>query len=377
MEFFIIYVVPMLILSVPAASSAIKGHDRIHVPAMFLFGDSLADAGNNNFIPNSSAKANFPPYGETFFHHPTGRFTNGRTAFDFIASILRLPFPPPYLKPRSDFSHGINFASGGSGILDSTGNELNIMPLSFQIRQFVANYSNLSLKQKSSGGVYDAKTHLSRSLYVISSGGNDISLNYLLNATFQRTTSAPSFVKMLLSRYNEYLVSLYKTGARNFLLLDIPPVGCIPSARLAGMKAWNGRCLQTANKLVTTYNGGLRQLTAHLNTKLEGATFLVTNSYDFVLNIIKHGKSYGFIRTKSACCGAGPFHTAVNCGLKVPKDKRGEYRAFLCKRPEKYVFWDGTHPTERVYRMVSRQIWHGNSSFITPFNLKTLIQRRH
>lgn len=375
MEFFTVLFVPLFIFSFPGVT-AINYHDRIHVPAMFLFGDSLVDAGNNEFIPNSTAKANFPPYGETFFHRPTGRFTNGRTAFDFIASILKLPFPPPYLKPRSDFSHGINFASGGSGILDSTGNDMNIIPLSLQIRQFVANYSS-SLKQKGAGGVYSAKTHLSQSLYVISSGGNDIALNYLLNSSFQRTTSAQDFVKLLLSKYNEYLLSLYHTGARNFLVLDIPPVGCVPSSRLAGMKTWNGGCLETANKLVMAYNGGLRQLVVHLNKKLEGATILVTNSYDFVLKIIKHGKSYGFIETKSACCGAGPFNTAVNCGLEIPKDKRGEYKAFLCKRPGKYMFWDGTHPTEKVYKMVSRQIWHGNSSFISPFNLKTLILRGH
>jgi len=268
MEFFTVLFVPLFIFSLPGVT-AINYHDRIHVPAMFLFGDSLVDAGNNDFIPNSTAKANFPPYGETFFHRPTGRFTNGRTAFDFIASILKLPFPPPYLKPRSDFSHGINFASGGSGILDSTGNDMNIIPLSLQIRHFVANYSS-SLKQKGAGGVYSAKTHLSQSLYVISSGGNDIALNYLLNSSFQRTTSAQDFVKLLLSKYNEYLLSLYHTGARNFLVLDIPPVGCVPSSRLAGMKTWNGGCLETANKLVMAYNGGLRQLVGHLNKKIRG-----------------------------------------------------------------------------------------------------------
>ena len=61
--------------------------------AMFIFGDSLLDAGTNNFIPNSNTtvsansppvKANFPPYGETSFHFPIGRFTNGRNIIDFI-----------------------------------------------------------------------------------------------------------------------------------------------------------------------------------------------------------------------------------------------------------------------------------------------------
>eukprot|EP00253_Pinus_taeda_P009696 PITA_09696 len=340
------------------------------VPAMFIFGDSLADAGNNNFIANTTAKANFPPYGETFFHHPTGRFTNGRTAFDFIATELRLPFPPPYLNPQSDFSRGINFASGGSGLLDSTGNYLNIIPLSHQIRQF-ANYS--SCLGKSLGGDSYAKEYLSQSLYTISSGGNDIGLNYLANTTFERNTSVPDFVKQLLSKYNEYLLSLYNNGARNFLVSDIGPLGCSPNSRLAGMKAYNGGCVEAANQIAVAFNDGLRQLINHLNDKLDGATLLVPNFYDFVLNIIQRGESYGFANTTSACCGAGPFNTAVSCGLEIPKTERGEYKAFLCKYVAKYVFWDGTHPTEKIYEMVSGQIWDGNASFITPFNLKTLL----
>eukprot|EP00253_Pinus_taeda_P025137 PITA_25137 len=277
-----------LILYFPLATAI-----NIPVPAIFIFGDSLADAGTNNFIANTTDKANFPPYGETFFHRPTGRFSNGRTAYDFIAAQLRLPFQPPYLNPQSNFSQGINFASAGSGILDSTANYL----------------------------------------------------------------------------------ALYKNGARNLLVLDIGPLGCTPYSRLAGLKAYNGGCVEIANQLAVAYNDGLRQLVNQLNKKLDGATILLANSYDFVLNIIQHGESYGFKNTTSACCGAGPFNTAISCGLKIPKDKRGEYRAFLCKRPEKYVFWDGHHPTERVYWMVFRQFWEGNTSFITPFNLKTLLDK--
>ena len=58
------------------------------VPALFVFGDSAADAGTNNYIPNSCAHVDFPPYGRTFFHRPTGRFTDGRTVFDFIGTTV-------------------------------------------------------------------------------------------------------------------------------------------------------------------------------------------------------------------------------------------------------------------------------------------------
>lgn len=54
------------------------------VPALFIFGDSLADPGNNNHLA-SLAKANFPPYGNHFdTQKPTGRFCNGRTALDAL-----------------------------------------------------------------------------------------------------------------------------------------------------------------------------------------------------------------------------------------------------------------------------------------------------
>lgn len=53
------------------------------VPAYFVFGDSLVDVGENNYLP-TLFQADFPPYGETFFHKPTGRFTNGRNIGDFI-----------------------------------------------------------------------------------------------------------------------------------------------------------------------------------------------------------------------------------------------------------------------------------------------------
>lgn len=44
------------------------------VPAMFMFGDSLVDNGNNNYYLSSLAKANYYPYGIDFFQGLTQRF---------------------------------------------------------------------------------------------------------------------------------------------------------------------------------------------------------------------------------------------------------------------------------------------------------------
>lgn len=62
-----------------------------NVPSIFIFGDSIFDAGNNHYNKNCTAQADFPPYGSNFFHRPTGRFTNGRTVADFVCKFFLLP----------------------------------------------------------------------------------------------------------------------------------------------------------------------------------------------------------------------------------------------------------------------------------------------
>ena len=54
--------------------------------SLFIFGDSFFDAGNNNYI-NTTGRANYYPYGETYFEYPTGRFSDGRIFPDFIGKI--------------------------------------------------------------------------------------------------------------------------------------------------------------------------------------------------------------------------------------------------------------------------------------------------
>ncbi|PON31257.1 SGNH hydrolase-type esterase domain containing protein, partial [Parasponia andersonii] len=93
-------------------------------PALYVFGDSLFDSGNNNLLP-TFARANFPPYGVNFKQGVTGRYTNGRTVADFIAEHLGLPYTPPFLSVKGSAGRtGLNYASGSCGILPETGRKL-------------------------------------------------------------------------------------------------------------------------------------------------------------------------------------------------------------------------------------------------------------
>lgn len=59
-------------------------------PALFIFGDSLIDNGNNNYL-FTAAKANYFPYGIDS-GGPTGRFSNGLTVVDYGGNLEFTPY---------------------------------------------------------------------------------------------------------------------------------------------------------------------------------------------------------------------------------------------------------------------------------------------
>ncbi|KAM4092399.1 hypothetical protein ACB094_06G036000 [Castanea mollissima] len=114
------------------------------VPGIYVFGDSLVDVGNNNYLKLSLAKADLPHYGIDFPNHKaSGRFTNGMNAADFLAEKVGLPTSPPYFSLVDDsnnnnnvsFLKGVSFASGGARILDGTDPYVRLY--NFGARKFV------------------------------------------------------------------------------------------------------------------------------------------------------------------------------------------------------------------------------------------------
>ncbi|OEL13297.1 GDSL esterase/lipase [Dichanthelium oligosanthes] len=114
-----------LLFAIPAASAAAPR-------AFFVFGDSLVDNGNNNYLM-TTARADAPPYGIDFpTHMPTGRFSNGLNIPDIISEHLGSEPALPYLSPdlRGDkLLVGANFASAGVGILNDTGIQFRLYEL--------------------------------------------------------------------------------------------------------------------------------------------------------------------------------------------------------------------------------------------------------
>lgn len=67
---------------------------NITIPAVIVFGDSVVDTGNNNYI-ETIVKVNFPPYGQDFIGgKPTGRFSDGKVPSDLIGIYITAQLPP-------------------------------------------------------------------------------------------------------------------------------------------------------------------------------------------------------------------------------------------------------------------------------------------
>jgi hypothetical protein len=76
-----------------AVIAAPDGGWNSNVPAMFVMGDSLADAGNNNYLPFSVLKSDYFPYGVDFPGRrvATGRFSNSRLVVDILGNGKSFP----------------------------------------------------------------------------------------------------------------------------------------------------------------------------------------------------------------------------------------------------------------------------------------------
>ncbi|KAL3380127.1 hypothetical protein AABB24_000648 [Solanum stoloniferum] len=196
-----------------------------NVTANFVFGDSLVDVGNNNYIPSLS-KANFYPNGIDF-GRPTGRYTNGRTIVDIIGQEVGFNFTPPYLAPTTSgpvVLQGVNYASGGGGILNGTG---KIFGGRINMDAQLDNFANTRQYIITRLGEAAAMKLLENALFSVTMGSNDFINNYLtpvLSTAKQLTVPPEKFVGEVIFKYKIQLTMSTKSSKilfRTIHLMDL------------------------------------------------------------------------------------------------------------------------------------------------------------
>ncbi|CAO2170809.1 unnamed protein product [Urochloa humidicola] len=329
---------------------------------LFSFGDSLADTGNHRFFyANDSDPVLRLPYGETFFHRATGRFSNGRIVLDFIAEELGLPFVRPYLSGgrAEDFARGANFAVGGATAL---------APDFFRDRGFdTGDVAHLDMEMSwfrdmlgllCPGGLAGCSEVMDQSLFVVGEiGGNDYNLPLLAKVPFDNVIT---YVPIVIAKISSTITELIGLGAKTLVVPGNFPIGCVPSYLLLfqsdskeDYEAESG-CIGWLNEFTRYHNKLLIEELEKLRKLHPGVTIIYADYYGAAMEVFVSPQQYGIEYPLVACCGGGdPYGVTPNvrCGC-------GEYS--LCHNPDKHGSWDGMHPSEAVYKGIGMGLLRGS-----------------
>ncbi|PWA34427.1 GDSL esterase/lipase [Artemisia annua] len=191
-------------------------------PAIYNFGDSNSDTG----AVSAAFGPLVAPHGMTYFHKPSGRYSDGRLIIDFFAEKLGFPYLSAYLDSiGTNFRHGANFAASGCTIQPADALTLNNtfdpLTLDVQLSQF-EQFKQRSLDVYNEVTSSEIKDRLpryedySRALYTFDIGQNDIHAGII----YMKEDQAKTYIPTMISEFASVVEKLYQGGARTFGFME-------------------------------------------------------------------------------------------------------------------------------------------------------------
>ncbi|KAH9605686.1 hypothetical protein KSS87_015843 [Heliosperma pusillum] len=326
------------------------------ISAIYQFGDSISDTGNLIRADPSTNCGNWP-YGETFFNKPTGRCSDGLLIIDFFAKFLNLPLIDAYLNKDGNFTQGVNFAVASAAALNYSilGEKYSIwaptnLTLSVQLGWFKSHlhsfYPNIS----------ERRNMLAKGLVLMGEvGGNDY------NFAFTQGKPLPDVYEMVpdvVQKIKSAVEEIIDLGATQIAIPGNFPIGCAPMY-LSQFKTNDStkydelKCLKEYNNHAQYHNDQLQQIIIELQKSHPNVAIAYMDIFGTLKEILRHATLYGFDAnvTLMACCGGG--HDEYNYSSKA---FCGDSVVLVCKSPQEYVSWDGTHLTQQAYYVMAKKL---------------------
>ncbi|KAK9706803.1 hypothetical protein RND81_07G152300 [Saponaria officinalis] len=321
---------------------------RDGINAIYQFGDSISDTGNLVRADPSSTNCGSWPYGQTFFHKPCGRCSDGLLIIDFFAKYMNIPMIDAYLNKEGNFTHGVNFAVAGATGLDISvlQEKYNIsaptkLSLSVQLQWFKSHlqsfYPNIS----------ERRIKLAKELFFMGEvRGNDY------NFAFFQGIPLPNVYKMV------PLVEIIDLGATQIVIPDNFPIGCMP-VYLTLFKTNDitmydeMKCLKEYNGHAQYHNDLLQQTIIELQNDHPNITIIYMDYFGALKEILQHATLLGFDETvtQMACCGVHDNEYNVKMDVYCGFDG-----SFVCENPQEHISWDGTHLTHQAYHVMAKKL---------------------
>jgi len=319
---FVRFIVLLSIFLFPSfAAAQIPQYD-----CFFAFGDSLVD--NGNVLIQTRALRMNPPVPPSTSPHRTyfeGRFSNGYVGFEYLWQRLtghepgsRLALKPflaaPLIQQRAC---AVDFAFGGTGTpyLDQTPGGFWSPGLKGQVELF-----RLALLGRKPS---------SRSLYAIATGAND----YRADA-FNEPMNPADVVRNI----EDAVVSLYRLGARDVMVVNLPDLGKIPG---------NGGD-PSATFISQVHNGLLEGAVAGLRARFPNLRLVLVE----LDPLFEHLEKTRMMDAKAPLIAAfSPTAPERAACLFLNPASCVDMPAFLFNNLNlPFIFWDIVHPTTLAHR---------------------------
>ena len=270
--------------------------------AIYVFGDSLSDAGNAFIASGGALPA--PPYS-------AGRFTNGPVWVQDLSSSLGLA------PVTASLAGGTDYAVGGAESGNANPGDLSSQLAAFKAANPVAN---------------------SNGLYTIWIGAND--LNAILGANPSASVAAAEAAGVV-GNIDAAINTLAGDGAKNFLIVTVPDLGKTPEALAAGplgVAAASGLSAFFDSTLVNGLgSAGIPSLSGI--AAADGLNLNVLDTYSLIDGITANPAQFGFTNVMQPC-------------LTGEVDYAG---GTPCANPNQYLFWDQLHPTAAGQALVAEE----------------------
>ncbi|CAH2036626.1 unnamed protein product [Thlaspi arvense] len=315
--------------------------------ALFTFGDSNFDAGNEKFLTSRTLAQNFWPYGKSR-DDPNGKYSDGKIIPDFIAKFMGIRHDlPPAFKPGVDLSRGASFAVGYASILGSPKDSLTMNQQVMKFRQMLSNWK---------------EDYITKSVFMISIGMEDY-YNFTKTNPNADASAQQAFVVSVINRLKSDINMLYSSGASKFVVHMIAPLGCLPIVRQEFETGSD--CYEKLNDLAKQHNAKIGPMLNELAKTKPGFQFTVFDFYNVILRRTQRNMNYRYSFTNISCCGIGS-HNAYGCGLPNVHSK-------LCEYQRSYLYFDARHNSEKAQESFAHLLFGADPNVVQPMTVRELI----
>src|SRR5712692_4669054 len=273
-----------------------------------VFGDSLSDPGNAFVLLHTVDVPPFSlipdaPYARGGLH-----FTNGKTWVEDLGDQLDLSISTgPALVVPGVFS---NYAVGAARARPG-----RLFDLTTQVGLFLRDFGGSAPED---------------ALYVVFIGANDVRDALSAFAVDPSGATSEGIISLALTAVRDNITVLASSGARTFLVPNMPDFELLPVVRMQGPAAQDA-----ARALTAAFNNGLA---ATLNG-LQAALLVGFKRLDVfrILNgVVADPATVGLSDVQNSCITPD---TTVHP---------------FCAQPDDFLFWDGIHPTRAAHAILAR-----------------------